>query len=216
MFEKEGSMNIIVFQQNGSAEKKIAGIGQYGKNIIIKNVFSIDGIFPEVVDHPEKYINTDFTGDLVLNYLKHPDLSVYLVEICQKKAIPVITTGKPGGGHTPFTCCGLGKSEKLGEYGKQFGFPEYRVTVEENRIIDIEVLRGAPCGATWTAIIDVIGCSVDRALHLLPLRVQQHCSANPAAFDPISGKSPVHYAGYVHIAALKKAIGEAANLEKTA
>ncbi len=208
-------MNIIVFQQNGSAEMKIAGIGKYGKNIIIKKIFSIDNIFSEVIDHPEKYINTDFTADLVLNYIRHPDLSDYLVEICQNKAIPVITTGKPGEGYTPFTCCGLGKSEKLGEYGKQFGFPEYRVTVEENMIVDIEVLRGAPCGATWAAILDVVGCSVDRASHLLPLRVQQNCYANPAAFDPISGKSPVHYAGYVHLAALKKAIGEAANLEKT-
>ena len=90
MFEKEESMNIIVFQQNGSAEKKIAGIEKYGRDLVIKKIFSIDTLFPEVIDHPEHYINTDFTGDLVLNFLKHPDLSGYLVETCQKKTIPGI------------------------------------------------------------------------------------------------------------------------------
>ena len=33
-------------------------------------------------------------------------------------------------------------------------------------------------------------------------------SLDPSGFDPISGKSPLHYAGDVHAAALKKAISE--------
>jgi len=205
-------MEIIVFQQFGSAEKKLEGIRRYGKGISIAKTHSIDEYFPEVIEYPEKYIDEHFACDLVLNFLKHPDLSDFLVEVCDKNDIPVVTTGKPGKGFTPYTCCGLGKNEKLGEYGKQFGFPEYIVEVEEGRICNIEVDRGAPCGATWAAIIDIIGCSIEEALHKLPLRVQQNCYANPAGFDPISGKSPVHYAGYVHIAALKKAIETA---EKT-
>jgi hypothetical protein len=207
-------MELIVFQQNGSAAKKIEGIKKYGRKMIIKEIFSIDDTFPQVIDFPENYINTSFQGDLVLNFLKHPDLSDHLVEVCESKKIPVVTTGKPGKGYTPFTCCGLGRSEKLGEYGRQFGFPEYQVEIEDDRITDISVLRGAPCGATWAAIIDIIGCPINDAMNKLPLRVQQNCYANPAAFDPISGKSPVHYAGYVHIAALKKAIEVAANLQK--
>ncbi len=76
------------------------------------------------------------------------------------------------------------------------------------------MLRGAPCGATWAAMVDIVGCQLDDALHKLPLKVQQNCYANPAAFDPISGKSSVHYAGYVHIAALKKAIEIAKELHE--
>ena len=207
-------MDIIVFQQFGSAEKKVEGIRKYGKKINIKKIFSIDENIPEVIDFPDIYINDDFEGDLVLNFLKHPDISDYLVELCEKKSIPVVTTGKPGKGYTPFTCCGLGKSEKLGEYGKQFGFPEYLVEIENDRISHIQVLRGAPCGATWAAIVDMIGCPVGDAMNKLPLKVQQNCYANPSAFDPVSGKSPVHYAGYVHIAALKKAVEVAAELQK--
>lgn len=207
-------MDIIVFQQSGSAERKTAGIKEYGKDICIKKIFSIDESLPEVLDNPEKYITEKFSGDLVLNFLKHPDLSSYLVDLCEKKSIPIVTTGKPGKGYTPFTCCGLGRAEKLGTYGEQFGFPEYRVDIENGRISHIEVLRGAPCGATWAAMIKIPGLSVEESLVNLPLKVQQNCFANPSAFDPISGKSPVHYAGYVHLAALKKAIETAACLKK--
>ncbi len=202
-------MNIIVFQQAGSAEKKISGIKQFGQNINIVEVFSVNDDLPDFVENPEKFIRSEFEADLVLNFLKHPDLSDYLVDICEKKSIPVVTTGKPGKGFTPYTCCGLGKSESLGEYGRQFGFPEYSVSIEDGKICHIEVRRGAPCGATWEAIVNLIGCPIELALSKLPLQVQQNCFANPSAFDPISGKSPVHYAGYVHIAALKKAVEEA-------
>lgn len=207
-------MNIIVFQQNGSAEKKIAGIKRYAKKITIKKVISINEDFPDVVDFPQEYLAHDFKADLVLNFLKHPDLSDYLVELCEKKTIPVVTTGKPGKGYTPFTCCGLGKHEKLGEYGKQFGFPEYSVEVEAGRIVDIKILRGAPCGATWAAIVDIIGCSLEDALTKVGLQVQQNCFADPSGFDPISGKSSVHYAGHVHNAALRKAIHDALPLSE--
>jgi hypothetical protein len=38
------------------------------------------------------------------------------------------------------------------------------------------------------------------------LEVQFFCSADPAGWDPIHGKSPVHFAGHIHQAALKKAL----------
>ncbi len=200
-------MDLLIFQEAGSAEKKIKGIAKYGDDIHIKKVISIDIALPAVIDDTEQFINEDFEKvDLVMNFLKHPDLSSYLVDICEKKGIPVITNGKPGKGFTPYTCCGLGKSEKLGEYGRQFGFPEYKVEIENDRISQIEVVRGAPCGATWEAVKNLIGCPVEEAMTRLPRQVQYNCYANPSAWDPISGKSPVHYAGYVHIAALKKAL----------
>jgi hypothetical protein len=38
---------------------------------------------------------------------------------------------------------------------------------------------------------------------------QFFCSANPAGWDPIYGKSPVHFAGKVHSKALAVAIEQA-------
>jgi len=87
--------------------------------------------------------------------------------------------------------------------------PEYKVELVGDRIKDITVLRGAPCGATWDALQGYIGCQVEDVLVRLPRQVQYFCSADPSGFDPVSGKSPVHFAGYVHIAALKNAIEKA-------
>jgi len=202
-------MKIVVFQEQGSGEQKLAGLREYGEQLEIVQVVDIDGPFPGFIDEPEEWLSQDFDGDLVLNFLKHPDLVHHLIGLCAQKQIPIVSAGRKGGGFTPFTCCGLGHHEKLGAYGRQFGLPEYRVRVADGVIQEIEVLRGAPCGATWLAIDECIGVSVDEAMSLLPRLVQYHCAADPSGFDPVSGKSPVHYAGYVHIAALKKGIEEA-------
>ncbi len=201
-------MNVIVFEQNGSGAPKILGINTYGNNLVIDKIFSIDAVLPEFVDNPEEYIPADFQADLVLDFLKHPDLSHYLISLCRKKKIPVVASGKKKveGAMTPFTCCGLGRHKGLGEYGQQFGFPEFRVEVEDNKIALIEVLRGAPCGATWEVLARVTGCDVEESLSLLPREIQYICVADPSSFDPISGKSPLHFAGHVHKAALEKAI----------
>ncbi len=95
-----------------------------------------------------------------------------------------------------------------GDYGRQFGLPEYSVEVENGRIAGIEVKRGAPCGATWDVLARVIGLPLDEAITTLAREVQYICYADPSAFDPISGKSPLHYAGDVHAAAFKKALSE--------
>jgi len=207
-------MKITVFEQNGSGQHKITGIEQYGSGIEINEIISIDEFLPDFVDAPEEYIDDSFAADLVLDYLTHPDLSHYLVSLCKKKKIPIVASGKKNeDALTPFTCCGLGRHRGLGNYGEQFGFPEYRVELDGNRITSLEVLRGAPCGATWEIVSKVIGIDIEEAMTLLPREIQYKCTANPSRFDPITGKSPVHFAGYVHRAALKKAIDKERKVE---
>lgn len=199
-------MKITVFEQNGSGRRKIAGIEQYGRGIEIARIIAVDGMFPALIDSPEDYIPEDFGGDLVLDYLTHPDLSCHLISLCKKKSIPVIASGKRNlDALTPFTCCGLGRHKGLGAYGEQFGFPEYRIELDGSRIAALEVLRGAPCGATWDAASKVIGTELEEAMSRLPREIQYLCCANPSRFDPVSGTSPLHYAGHVHHAALAKA-----------
>jgi hypothetical protein len=43
---------------------------------------------------------------------------------------------------------------------------------------------------------------------------QFFCSANPAGWDPIHGKSPVHFAGKVHAKAIADAIEKAVHATK--
>jgi len=74
------------------------------------------------------------------------------------------------------------------------------------KIARINVLRGAPCGATWEAAAKVAGMLVEEAVVRIGLETQFFCSADPAGWDPIYGKSPVHLAGDLHSAAMKRAL----------
>ncbi|SPD75995.1 conserved hypothetical protein [uncultured Desulfobacterium sp.] len=87
-----------------------------------------------------------------------------------------------------------------------FGSPEFDVEESEGRVIDIKVIRGAPCGATWKAAERLKGVPVDEARVRMGLETQFFCSANPAGWDPIYGKSPVHFAGHIHSQALGRAL----------
>jgi hypothetical protein len=46
----------------------------------------------------------------------------------------------------------------------------------------------------------------EEALPTIARQAQYLCVADPAAFDPVSGKSALHHAGHVHAAALEKAM----------
>ncbi len=202
------SYKIVVFQEDGSGEYKIAGITVFGEDIEIERVFDINSSdLPDFIDDPENYLSEDLSADLVLNFIKHPDLSEHLVKICKKKNIPVISSGKNlMDSINPPTCCSLQKDSKTGKYGTIFGKPEFKITVRDNVITSIEVKRGAPCGATWMVAKKLIGMTKEDALSKIGRETQYICMSDPSDFDPISGKSPLHIAGDVHIEALKEAL----------
>lgn len=78
--------------------------------------------------------------------------------------------------------------------------------VKDGKLARVTVVRGAPCGATWEAAARVVGLRVEEAVIRIGLETQFFCAADPAGWDPLYGKSPVHFAGDVHSAALKKAV----------
>jgi len=67
-------------------------------------------------------------------------------------------------------------------------------------------LKGAPCGATWQAASRILNLPLADALVRIGLDVQYYCGADPAGWDPIYGKSPVHLAGQIHQKALAAAL----------
>jgi len=205
----EKIQKVIAFQQRNSGLEKIRGIFEQGKEIIHLERVDIDEVFPPVIDDSTGILPQTLDCDLVLNFLTHPDLSSDLVKLCKKLQIPVISSGQKlteSWGETPVTCCGLLPNSKLGNYGKHFGMPEFSVKTAEGIITEITVERGAPCAATWRAAEKIIGESVEDACRIMGLQTQFFCHANPAGWDPINGKSPVHFAGKVHAKALEKAI----------
>jgi hypothetical protein len=84
--------------------------------------------------------------------------------------------------------------------------PEFEVVLESDKIREIKVVRGAPCGGTWEAASKVIGMRAADAPEALGLEIQFFCFADPAGWDVIHGRSPVHFAGSVHSKALERAV----------
>jgi hypothetical protein len=89
---------ILVFQQNGSGERKIAGLRQHGGGRFDIRVISIDTPLPPVVDNGADYLPQRLEADLILDFLGHPDLSEDLAELASHHRIPVVASGKKGGG----------------------------------------------------------------------------------------------------------------------
>jgi thymidylate synthase len=203
---------VWVYLQNQTATCKTQAIGRLHPQSIELKIISIDAVLPSFIDDPEPYFPDPIDADLVLDHLKHPDLSHALAEKCRKAGIPMIASGKKPpieGALTPRTCCALTQQNGLGHYGQHFGIPVYSVTVKEGRISGIETLRGAPCGATWDAAQRIIGRTVEEAATRIGLETQFFCVADPSAWDPITGKSPVHIAADLHKAALVNALKKA-------
>ena len=94
---------IVVFQQNNSGKGKIEGITRFGDNLFAIEVHDIDQTLPPVIDDTAPFLPEDIRADLVLDFLKHPDLSHDLAKICVEKGIPVVASGKKSRGKGVFT-----------------------------------------------------------------------------------------------------------------
>ncbi len=97
---------ILVFQQNGSGESKIAGVRKYGGDKIVLEVVSINEPLPPIIENTSEYLPHQIRADLVLDFMKHPDLNHDLAELCKDQRIPLIASGKKleiKGVHTPPT-----------------------------------------------------------------------------------------------------------------
>jgi len=93
--KKEDCQRIVVFQQNNSGESKVKGIEMFGgEKRICLNTISIDGPLPLVIDDASELLPSEIEADLVLDFLKHPDLSYDLAVLCRDLNIPVVASGK--------------------------------------------------------------------------------------------------------------------------
>ena len=85
---------ILVFQQNGSGRSKIEGINRFGDKQFVIETYDIDVPLPPVIDDTSEYLPDRLDADIVLDFLKHRDLSDDLSTLCRKLKIPVIASGK--------------------------------------------------------------------------------------------------------------------------
>ncbi len=94
MDDKKKPQIILVCQQNGSGEAKIAGIRRYGGRLFHIKTHDIDTPLPGVIDDTAPYLPARLEADLILDFLKHPDLSTDLAHMAHRQGIPVVASGK--------------------------------------------------------------------------------------------------------------------------
>ncbi len=94
METKKKPQMILVFQQNGSGEAKIAGIRRYGGNLFRIRTHDIDSPLPDIIDDATPYLPARLEADLILDFLKHPDLSTDLARLAHAEGVPVVASGK--------------------------------------------------------------------------------------------------------------------------
>ena len=85
---------VLIIQQNGAGERKAHGIKRFGKDKFEVEVIDIETDLPLIIDDGFEYLPDKIEADIVLDFLKHPDLSEDLADLCGKQDIPVVISGK--------------------------------------------------------------------------------------------------------------------------
>lgn len=94
MMADNSRQHIAVFEQNGSGEAKIAGIRRHGGGHFRLERVAIDPCLPPILDDTSDLLPRAITADLVLDFLRHPDLSQDLALLCERRSVPIIAPGR--------------------------------------------------------------------------------------------------------------------------
>lgn len=100
--ERSTVQRILVFQQQGSGEAKIKGIREFGGRCFVLETHSIDEPLPLLLDDAGELLPEALETDLVLDFLRHPDLSQDLARLCERLGVPVVASGKKWRGRGVF------------------------------------------------------------------------------------------------------------------
>ncbi len=157
---------------------------------------------PEVLEYEIEFPEELRECGVVLSYVDNHNFNEDLVRFLDGYADFVIVCCRFRRFESNFTkvivddaCCSIARNDN--EFFRLFGFPKFRTIVEDFRIVDVEVLRTAPCGATYEVAKAVKGLSVEEALEKAGLIAQINC---------LGSRDAIHKAGYVHSIALENSI----------
>lgn len=190
------------------------------------NVISADipANIPEFIEDPSSFIeklnlnNDVFNADTLITYSLHPDLTPEIAKLAGKSGVRALII--PGGAsRAPIAeldniskqygmyievddiCCTLKPNPAAPEYTSKFGSPVLNIKTRDGKIIDVNVIRGAPCGSTWQMAEKLIGIPVNDAPARAGLLIQQYpCRA-------VRGKlGGIHESAQIHKKAVEQAL----------
>ncbi|HII70305.1 DUF166 domain-containing protein [Methanopyrus kandleri] len=191
---------------------------------------------PPFVDEPEDHLPELPPVDVLVAIGLHPDLLVALSEVYEIKAliVPVeepdwidpwieeklrevceensveLTVARPG--------CDLEPSGPVTEAfcdAGMIGRPKLFMKVEDGVVIDVHVVRSAPCGCTWFVAKRLVGVDADPEEVKATVSEAHHsypCTASMEV-DKHVGDTLLHVAGRLHIEAALRALEEATDTD---
>jgi len=92
----------------------------------------------------------------------------------------------------------------------RIGRPRIKLTVQEGKIIDAQVITSAPCGCTYYVARNLIGKDVNEDLNIDVTAKYWHSYPCVASMDMDRelGDTPLHKGGYMHYEAVADAVSE--------
>ena len=183
----------------------------------------------DFIEEPEKIVDqidkSVFDVDLLMSYALHPDLNPEIAKLAGKLGVKAVII--PGGASRAGSieelnkiskeydiaievteiCCSHSKSddEIINEFSSKLGRPEYKIETKNQKISDVEVIRGAPCGSSFWVADQLIGIDIKDA----PSKGGWFTQIYPCrASRGIKGK--IHTSAEIH----KKAVEDALNDHK--
>jgi hypothetical protein len=188
---------------------------------------SIPSILPDFIEDPASFVedlaldNDVFGMDLVITYSLHPDITPEIVNRAARagtKAV-IIPGGRSLAGDPNILrgisqkynirvviediCCAIcsNKNPVINEFSSRLGCPELQIKIRDDKINEVEVIKGAPCGSTWWMATNLIGVPVSDAPAKAGLLVQQYpCRAVRGT------REGIHISALLHKNAMEDAI----------
>lgn len=181
-------------------------------------------LVPLFIEEPDQYLealNFDkrvFSAEIVITYSLHPDLTSAIAKLASRAGVrSLIVPGGPSRASIPELnkiseasgmdievheiCCTLEPNEFNRPFTDIFGSPSLEVKTKDEKIVDVKVLKGAPCGSTWYMAKEIIGVPLKDASPKAGLLIQHYpCRA---ARGDLGG---IHESGELHKQAFIKAL----------
>jgi len=181
------------------------------------------GIFIDDIEIDPNIIKKLAKFDLIIIYIKQADMTLELIKQVHEKVSWIIIGIWKGEGFknqllkyknvsVPDAMCELessGKNPVFNEFANKFGKPEIRVNCQGERIVDIDVIRGSPCGATDFIAKDLVGkkaINIENTAKQAGLRTQHYpCKGHKLRLFT-DEESHKQVTSQLHYRAVKKAL----------
>lgn len=193
----------------------------------------IGEMFIDDVELDENIVNKLSTFDLIITYIRQKDMLLEIVDCLQNKVSTIIIGIWKGEGFKnqllkyenifiPELICELEantKNQVFNEFVKNFGKPEIKITCQGMKIVEIDVIRSSPCGATNFLAKEMIGNEVenieDEAIRA-GLTIQHYpCKGHNLEIFSKTKSSHQEISSKLHYEAVKKALKDTKKSKKS-